>query len=153
MPPPATNTRGRRVSGIAFLAQLSAVPAFAGKCGIYCRIVGWKWNSIPASQSADEQQRRLFEIALDALDERGCLPAVDDAVIERRGQVHHLADYDLTVTHHRSLGDAVDADDRDLGVIDHRRRGEAAERAEAGDRDRRTGQLVARRLAGASCFG
>src|SRR6187551_547392 len=97
--------------------------------------------------SADKQHRRMFELALDALDERGGFPAVDDAVIERRGQVYHPADRDLALIYDGALRDAVDADDRDLGMVDNRGRGEAAKRAEAGDRDRRAGQLVARRLA------
>src|SRR3954452_4433769 len=99
--------------------------------------------------SGDEQHRRVFELTLDALYKGRSLPAVDDAVIERRGQVHHLADRYLTLMHDRALGDAVDADDRDLRVIDDRGCGEATERAEPGDRDRRAGQLVTRCLAGA----
>src|ERR1700680_3645894 len=67
-----------------------------------------------SASSTDEQERRLFEQFLDALNERGRLPAVDDAMVERGGQVHHLADRDLPAIHNRALGDAVDPDYRDL---------------------------------------
>ena len=49
------------------------------------------------------------------------------------------------VAPHRTGLHLVDADDRDLGRVDDRRGGEPAERPERRDRDRRTGQLVARR--------
>src|SRR5262249_12334202 len=81
---------------------------------------------------ADEQCSRLFEVTLDALNEGGRLPAVDDAVIERRREVHHLADDHLAAADHRPLGDAVDADDGYFGAVDDRRARHAAEPAEAG---------------------
>ena len=46
---------------------------------------------------------------------------------------------------HRPHGDLVDADDRHFGMVDDRRRHDAAHRAERGDGDGRAGQLVARR--------
>ena len=53
----------------------------------------------------------------------------------------------------RPIDGLVDADDRDLGRVDDGRRGDAAEPAEAGDRDRRSHQLVARRLVAARGLG
>src|SRR5262249_50031355 len=108
--------------------------------------------SRPPSSSTDEEQRGLLEIALDALDEGRRLPAIDDPVIKRGGQVHHLADDDLTLPHDRPLGDAVDADDCDFGVVDDRRRGEPAQWAEARDRDRRAGEFFAARFTRARCL-
>src|ERR1051326_3376041 len=105
------------------------------------------------ARSAEKQQRRLFEGALDPLNKLGRLPAIDDAVIEGGGEIHHLADRDLPVTHDRALGDAVDADDRDLRIIDDRRRGETAERAETRHRDGRARYLLAAGLAAARDFG
>ena len=101
----------------------------------------------------DEQHRRALEQAAQRLHELGRVHAVDHAVVERRRQVHHLPRHHRAVAHHRPRHDAVDADDRDLGMVDHRRRDDAAERAEAGDRDRRAAQLVARGRAGARRFG
>ena len=49
--------------------------------------------------------------------------------------------------------DLVDADDGHLGGVDDRRRDDAAERAEAGDRDRRAGQLLQRHLRRAGGLG
>ena len=69
-------------------------------------------------------------------------------MIERRRQVHHLTGRNLPVIHHRTLNNPVDADDGDLGVVDHRGGGDAAKRAQAGDRDRRTGQFFACCLSG-----
>src|ERR1051326_9594738 len=100
------------------------------------------------ASSADEQERRLFEVALDPRNKLGRLPAIDDAVIEGGGEVHHLADRDLPVMHDRALGDAVDADDRDLRIIDDRGRSETAERAETRHRNRRARQFLAAGLAG-----
>ena len=59
------------------------------------------------------------------------------------------ADHDLAARRRDRgpLGDLVHAEDRDLGEVDDRRREHAAERARAGDRERRAGQLVARRAA------
>ena len=48
-------------------------------------------------------------------------------------QVHQLADLELAVDHDRRLAHLVDRDDRDFRPVDHRRRGDAAHRAEAGD--------------------
>jgi hypothetical protein len=57
------------------------------------------------------------------------------------------------VQHDGALHGLVDADDRDLGRIDDRRRHDAAEPAETGDRDRRAREFLARRLARARGLG
>src|SRR3546814_6273879 len=83
---------------------------------------------------------------LDALDERSGVEAVDDAVIERRRQIHHRAHHDLSVLDDWSLDQLVDADNRNFRCVDHRRGDDAAERAETGDRDRRAAQFLTRGL-------
>src|SRR5207244_9782322 len=118
-----TSTSGRRFSVMAFLAQSSAVPAkagthpstspsrdeciptFAGNAVSNLASRDGKEFRFEATASADEQQRRLFEIVFDALYERRRLPAIDDAMVEGGGQVHHLANHDLPVTHRGALGD------------------------------------------------
>ncbi len=77
--------------------------------------------------------------SLQCLDQSGRVGAIDEAVIERGGQVHHPPHRDGTGNHHGSFDRAVDADDRDLGHVDDRRAGDAAELAQAGHRDGRTG--------------
>ena len=47
--------------------------------------------------------------------------AVDDAVVERHGDVPHRPRDDLAVANDRALVDPVDPEDRDLGMVDERR--------------------------------
>ncbi len=69
--------------------------------------------------------------------------AVDDAVIEAGGQVHHLAHDHLAAPHHDALLDLVRTDDGDFGVVDDGRVHHAAERAQRGDGDGRAAELLA----------
>src|SRR3546814_8257742 len=80
--------------------------------------------------SSDVCSSDVFEQGLDALDERSGVEAVDDAVIERRRQIHHRAHHDLSVLDDWSLDQLVDADNRNFRCVDHRRGDDAAERAE-----------------------
>ena len=75
--------------------------------------------------------------------------AVDDPVVDRDRQVHEVADDDLVAAHRRPLADLVHAQDGDLGGLMIGVAMHAAQRAQAGDRERRAGELLARRLAGA----
>ena len=93
----------------------------------------------------DEERGRRFEERAHPLDEGRGVMAVDDPVIEGRRQVHHLARNETAVAPDRPHDDLVDADDRDLRPVDDGRRGDAAERAERGQRDRRAGKLLSRR--------
>ena len=68
-------------------------------------------------------------------------------MVERRRQVHRLSRQPGAVGEHRAGDDLVDPDDGDLGVVDHRGGDDAAESAEAGDRDRRAVQFVERHRA------
>src|SRR5579883_2871669 len=100
-----------------------------------------------------EQRGGLLQIGLDRLNERGRVPAVDDAVIEGGRQVHHLAHDYLAALNHRLFDDLVDADNRDFRRIYHRRRNDSAERAEARYRDGRADEFLSRRLAVARTLG
>src|SRR6516165_5223191 len=53
--------------------------------------------------SVHEKHRRCFELSADLLHELGGVPAVHDTMVEGRRQVHHLADHDLAVLHHRTF--------------------------------------------------
>src|SRR3546814_2980904 len=103
--------------------------------------------------SSDVCSSDLFEQGLDALDERSGVEAVDDAVIERRRQIHHRAHHDLSVLDDWSLDQLVDADNRNFRCVDHRRDADAAERAETGDRDRPAAQFLTRGFATAGGYG
>src|SRR6266566_7344117 len=78
--------------------------------------------------------------------------AVDDAMVEGNRDRSGRAGDDLAVADDRPLGDAADAEDPDLGVVDDRRRQQAAELPCARDGEGRAAELlglelvVARRL-------
>lgn len=95
----------------------------------------------------------MFEQAAHGLNEGRRVHPVDHPVVEGGGEVHHLAHDDVAADHHRSLDDAVDADDGHLRMVDHRCADDPAERAEAAQGDGRAGQLLALRLAAARGFG
>ena len=63
-------------------------------------------------------------------------------MVEGAAQIHHVADGDLVVHDHRALLDLVDAQDRDLGRVDHGGGQQPADRAQARDRERRAPDLV-----------
>ena len=95
-----------------------------------------------ATRLFHEQRRRMLQQALQLLDELRRVIAVDHAMIEGRRQVHHLAHDDLAALHDGPFDDGVGADDRDFGMIDDRRRDDAAQRAQARDGDGRAGKFV-----------
>ena len=68
--------------------------------------------------------------------------AVDHAVVERDRDVPHPPDDDLAVAHDRPLLDAVDAEDRHLGMVDERRHEQAGRLAGARHRERAAAQLL-----------
>jgi DNA-binding CsgD family transcriptional regulator len=74
--------------------------------------------------------------------EGGCDGAVHDAVVERHGDVAHRADRDLAVADDGTLGHAMEAEDRDLGVVHERRHEEAAELPGARDGEGGVAELV-----------
>src|SRR2546428_563026 len=77
----------------------------------------------------------MFEVVADRLDERRAHMAVDHAMVERARHVHHLSNRNLVVPDDRAFLDLVDAQDRDLGPIDDRRREDAPFLAERCDRE------------------
>ena len=91
----------------------------------------------------EEHRLRLLEAADDLVGERRADVAVDDAVVERERQDHHVADHDLAVAHDGLLLIWCTPRMRDLGEVDDRRREQAAELAERGDRERRAAEVLA----------
>src|SRR5687767_4528380 len=53
--------------------------------------------------AVDEDRGGLFQQVLECLDHRGGVVAVDEAVIEGRGEIHHEAHRDLPVDHDGAL--------------------------------------------------
>src|SRR5437870_3879445 len=93
-----------------------------------------------------------FEAADHGEAELGRSRAVDDAVVEGDRDRPGGPGDDLAVPDDRPLGDSADAQDRDLGVVDDRRRQQAAELARARDGERRASELLGLELAGARGF-
>ncbi len=75
-----------------------------------------------SSDSSNSSQARL-----DHREELVGDGAVDHAVVVGHRQVHHRADRDGVVDHHRALLDPADAEDRDLRLVDDRQAEQAAE--------------------------
>src|SRR5439155_21229943 len=105
-----------------------------------------------AEGKSDQQARRGFKTSFQCLNEGSGIEAVDDAMIEGRRQVHHLANDDLTVTRARALRNAVDADDRDFGRLDDRRRRDAAEGPGLGNASVGSGHSLWPRLQAPICL-
>src|SRR5262245_10824248 len=78
-----------------------------------------------------------FQKRAEVLNELGRIPAIDDAVVEGRGQVHNLPWFEGRATPYGPDRDFVDADDGNLWRVDHRRAGNPAKCSEAGDGDGR----------------
>src|SRR5947208_11777376 len=97
----------------------------------------------------DENRGGMLEAFLERLDHRGGIVAVDEAMIEGRGDIHDAAYGDGALHHYRSLDGAVDADDRHFRGIDDRRAGDPPEFPETRDGDGRAAELLALRLLGA----
>ena len=71
-----------------------------------------------------ERLRRLEQLD-DAEPEPGCTCAVDDPVVEGHGDVRHPVRDKPFAVEDGALGDAVQAEDGDLGLVDERRRDDA----------------------------
>src|SRR5437016_13056682 len=106
-------------------------------------------NSRGEDSRGDENRGGMLEAFLERLDHRGGVVAVDEAMIEGRGDIHDAAYGDGSLHHHRSLDGAVDADDRHFRGIDDRRAGDPPELPETRDGDGRAAELLALRLVGA----
>jgi hypothetical protein len=98
-------------------------------------------------RSLQQQQARVLQQRDHAVHEARAVRAVDDAVVDRDRQQHHVADHDLVVLHERPLGDLVDAQDRDFREVDDGRREQATDVAGVRDREGAAAQVVERELA------
>src|SRR5437879_11916303 len=74
-------------------------------------------------------------------------------MVERDGDVSDAAHDDLAVAHNRTIRDSVDAEDRDLWVVDERRGEKPWRFAGARDGERAAAQLLRRELAFLCSFG
>ena len=68
-------------------------------------------------------------------------------MVEGGGQVHHAADGDGVIDDYGLFGDRAATENRNLRLIDHRRREERAEAAEVGDRERPAADFIGPQLA------
>ena len=74
-------------------------------------------------------------------------------MVEGDGDVSEPADDQLPVANGGPLGDPVEAEDADLGMVDERRDHEAGELARARDAEGRAAELLGLQRAGARCIG
>src|ERR671923_1847932 len=95
----------------------------------------------------------LFEAGDDGKAELGGPRAVDHAMVEGDGDGAHWADGEVPVADRGPLRNAADAQDRDLGVVDDRRRQQPTELAGARDREGGTAQLLGLQLPRAGGVG
>src|ERR1700728_2720210 len=70
---------------------------------------------------------------------------IDDAMVEGRGDVHHRPNRNRAIQNYSALDELVRANDRDFGMIDDRRGGNATQGAEAGQGYGGTGQILSAR--------
>src|SRR6266850_2135332 len=84
--------------------------------------------------------------------EPGAVGAVRDAVVEREGDRQQPARHDPAIPYDRLLARARDAEDGHLGVVDDRDRAGSAERAEIGDGEGPSAQVLERGLARANAL-
>ncbi len=87
----------------------------------------------------------MLDQAFQLLNEAGGVMAINNAMIEGRGDVHHFADGDLAVMHHWPLDDFIRADDRHLRMIDDRCGRNTAQSPQARQGDGGAAEFVAGR--------
>src|SRR5690606_1524663 len=68
-----------------------------------------------------QQPARIFLRLFDADEEGHSAFAIDDTVIVAEGQIHHRADHDLTIHHHRAVLDLVHPQNTRLRRVQDRR--------------------------------
>src|SRR5690242_21250640 len=85
-------------------------------------------------------RRRLSTVGDEAQEAAG-RPAVTNPVVEREGELGHLAGHDLAVDDPGTLDDPADTQDRRFRVIDDGGRAIHAEHAVVVDRERAAGQF------------
>src|SRR6266850_968354 len=107
----------------------------------------------PRRSPVEEQLLWTLEAAYDGRGEARTVGAVGDAVVERERDRQERPRHDLALEHHGLLAGARHAENGHLGVVDDRDRAGAAQRADVGDRERPTSQVVERGLALADTLG
>ena len=86
----------------------------------------------------------MFELALDGVAERGAYGAIDDAVVERKRQIHQVGRLESSfVIVHRPLDDLAHAHDANFRMVDDRRRNQSADATDRRDRERTSFQILA----------
>src|SRR5882762_10470817 len=84
-------------------------------------MTGWLAASVGSGRSqADATGRPFLEALLDEAEELPGHHAVDDAMVEAQGHVHHVAHRDSIPDHHRAAHDRFGGQDRGLWLVDDR---------------------------------
>src|SRR5690242_8693265 len=103
----------------------------------------WQWHILYVQQQA----LRVFEIFLDAHEERDRFTAVDETVIVGQGKVHHRTDLDPVVDGYGPRLNLVHAENARLRRIEDRGRHQRTEHAAVRDREGAALQLFEPELA------
>src|ERR1035441_1488529 len=93
------------------------------------------------SGTLDEHRCRLLKESLDASNENGGIPSVDDPVVEPGREVHHVARNEIVSIPNRTDLHLVHTDDGHLWVVDDGSGDETTKGAEGRDGDGRAGQV------------
>src|SRR5258706_10589083 len=128
--------------------RCSSSPRNIRHSSVACRLLstpvrGWRRARFPRGLDGCKNRGRVLEQILERLDQTGGIGAVDEAMVEGRGQVHHQPHLDRSIDHHRAFDRAIHADDGDFGHVDDGRAGDATQLAEARDRNGRTAEFLA----------
>src|SRR5665213_3679805 len=113
-PPPMISTSGSRLSVMRFV-----------RC----------------EQSLDEHRRGILDQLLDPHEKEHRLLPVDEPMIVREREIHHRPDLHLLVDGDGAILNLVQPENRDLRIVDDRRRHERAEHAAVRDREAAAGQI------------
>src|SRR5579871_2180730 len=95
------------------------------------------------SFSLYENRGRVLDALFQSLNQRGGIVAIDKAVIEGRGQIHHASNRDCPVNHHWTLYRSVESNNRHFRGINNRGRRNTPQLTQTRHRNRRSRQFLA----------
>jgi len=75
----------------------------------------------------------MLEKLLQSLYEGGSIGSIDNTMVPRGGEIHHLSNGDFAIDHHRSVNRLVYTEDSHLRMVDDGRCTQSAISAQAGD--------------------
>ncbi len=101
---------------------------------------------------SEKHLARILNVLLDLDQELDGLPAVQQTVVVREGEVHHGTDLDLTVDSNGTVLGGVEAEDGRLGKVDDGGTHQGAKDAAVADGESAASHIFDRELAVASLY-